>query len=61
MTLEAYLKRTATSTREFADKLGTSVHAVRKWRQRTRIPRAAMLAKIKKATKGEVSAADWYQ
>jgi DNA-binding transcriptional regulator YiaG len=60
MKLEKYLLTHKISSAAFAKTLGVSVHAIRKWRCHTRIPRAAILVNIQKVTKGKVLAQDWY-
>ena len=61
MKLDRYLRDANITSHEFAKRLkGASVHAVRKWRQGTRIPRAPMVAKIDRVTRGYVKAGDWY-
>jgi transcriptional regulator with XRE-family HTH domain len=60
MKLEKYLLTHKISSAAFAKTLGVSVHAIRKWRCHTRIPRAGVLVKIAEATKGRVTARDWY-
>ena len=60
MNLQTYLQKFGISSKDFASLVGASVHAIRKWRLRARIPRREMMNKIVKATKGKVQPADWY-
>lgn len=45
---------------EFASRVGTSPHAVKKWRYGERRPRADAVARIVEATAGKVTAHDFY-
>ena len=59
MTLIEYLRSTQTSDATFAQKVGRSRWAVRKWMYRQRVPRAAELAAIARLTDGKVTANDF--
>lgn len=61
MTLDKYLKTSDISSRAFAKDAGVSIHAVSKWRQKTRIPRPDMIILIQTLTAGKVKPADWYK
>lgn len=60
MTLNDYLLKEGLSTAKFAKRNGFPFETVRKWRQRSRIPRARALFAIEKITNGEVKINDWY-
>jgi len=60
MTLEQFLVANGISTAQFARAGSFPFETVRKWRQRSRIPRPKSLLKIEKLTKGKVKAYDWY-
>lgn len=59
MTLNQYLAETGTYYRDFADKGGFSIYAVRKWLNGERIPRDLNKLKIAKITKNKVQPQDW--
>lgn len=59
MTFKEFMDRYSYTARSMAEELDVSVSAVRKWVQRTRIPRHGMMKKIDKFTKGKVSYDDW--
>jgi len=61
MTLNAYLLKRGITSEQFAKKVRVSLSSVNKWRMKGyRIPRAAMIRKIEKTTKGSVTLKDWY-
>ena len=61
MTLNAYLLKKQITSERFAKALKVSVSSVNKWRMTGyRIPRAATIRKIHRATSGSVSLKDWY-
>lgn len=57
VTLSQYLS--GRSTTEFAREIGVSPESVRLW-MRGRVPRPKMMARIAKATNGQVTPADFY-
>lgn len=59
MHLAAYLADAQIADRDFADRIGVSRQALHRYRQGSRIPRPEVLAKIKKATAGAVTADDF--
>lgn len=61
MTLDQYLRKTHTTSREFAGAVKVSLFAVIKWRQGVRIPRSASIRRIEKQTGGKVKPKDWYR
>jgi len=61
MTLDQYLRKTHTTSREFAIAVKVSLFAVIKWRQGVRIPRSNSIRRIEKQTGGKVKPKDWYQ
>jgi len=61
MTLDQYLRKTHTTSREFAVAVKVSLFAVIKWRQGVRIPRSISIRRIEKQTGGKVKPKDWYQ
>ncbi len=60
MQLSRYLTQNAISSSRFAAQVGVTIHAVRKWRRRDRMPRPDMISKIQKATNNQVKPKDWY-
>jgi len=60
MKLRDYLITYGISTASFAREGGFPFETVRKWRQRSRIPRPKSMLRIKKMTKGRVKENDWY-
>lgn len=60
MRLNHYLSTRGVTAEDFAKKIGASRAAVYKWRQHQRIPRPAMVKKIRQATRGKVREDDWY-
>lgn len=59
MILRDWMDKTGTDIIETAKAFGVSVYAVKKWLNGDRIPRSKTQAKIKKITKGAVSADSW--
>jgi len=60
MTLRQYLQHTQQTYRDFARQIAATEHAVAHWSRGNRIPRRAMMARIKAATDGQVTPADFY-
>ncbi len=58
MTLDEYLTAKKIKSSTFAKLIGSSVFAVNKWRQGTRIPRPHLAIEIEKITKKKVGIAD---
>lgn len=46
--------------RDFSEKVGCSIYAVRKWLSRERRPRPATQKEIFRVSKGAVTATDWW-
>lgn len=61
MTLNDYLETRNIYYRDFAEKGGFSIFAVRKWLNGERIPRDRNKVKIAKLTKNAVTAQDWVE
>ena len=62
MTLSDYCLKKRITSEQLAKTLKISVSSVNKWRMTGyRIPRAAMIRKIEKATRGSVALKDWYR
>jgi DNA-binding transcriptional regulator YdaS (Cro superfamily) len=59
MQLRDYLRLEKEKAESFSVRVGVTVFAVRKWVRGERVPRPATIMKIKKATKGKVTAEDW--
>lgn len=59
MQLRDYLRLERESPHRFAERTGVTIHAIRKWVRRERVPRPATIVKIETATKGAVTANDW--
>ncbi len=59
MLLDRWMTRNKKSYEEVADEIGVTSHAVRFYCRGLRRPRAPIMARIAKLTKGEVSAADF--
>lgn len=59
MQLKDYLKLERESPWDFAKRLGVTIHAVRKWCRRERVPRPHTIKKIQQITKGAVTPNDW--
>lgn len=59
MTLKDYLSKNGIYYRDFAEEVGVSIYAVRKWLNGERTPRDKTKALIAKVTKGAVQAQDW--
>jgi transcriptional regulator with XRE-family HTH domain len=59
MTLSTYLAERNLSLTKFAEAIGVSVETVRRYCEGTRTPRPALMAKIKAATAGSVTADDF--
>lgn len=57
--LRNWMDKSGTDILEAAELFGVSVYAVKKWLNGDRVPRSAMQAKIKKATKGAVTGDSW--
>ena len=60
MKLKAYLSETGTSYSAFAEKIGTSAEAVRRYVTGTRMPTPDVMARIVAATEGTVEPNDFY-
>lgn len=61
MTLNAYLLKHKITSEKFAKSIKVSLSSVNKWRMAGfRIPRAATIRKIHKATRGSVQLKDLY-
>jgi len=60
MDLGTYLKTNNISHKEFGASVGASEFGVRKWVSRERTPRREAMLKIKQATAGQVTAADFF-
>jgi transcriptional regulator with XRE-family HTH domain len=60
MTLDAWLRQQGVSRAEFAELIGASEEGVAKWLRGERIPRRAVMQRIVKATRGRVTATDFY-
>jgi len=56
-----YMQEHRLTDEAFADKIGASKHAVRKYKSGTRRARPDLLLKIKQVTKGKIEEADWYK
>jgi len=61
MTLKDYLQKNDIYYRDFAEEIGVSIFAVRKWLNGERTPRDRTKALISKATNGKVQAQDWIE
>jgi DNA-binding transcriptional regulator YdaS (Cro superfamily) len=59
MQLKDYLRLEEETAESFGYRVGVSIYAVRKWVRSERIPRPATIMRIKRATKGAVTAEDW--
>ena len=59
--LSEYLVSEGISPTTFAERLGVSIYAVKKWRLKTRIPRPDHVIRIEAMTKGKVAPDDWYK
>jgi len=59
MQLAAYLDLAKITDRDFAETIGVTRQALHRYRQGLRIPRPEVLAKIKAATDGAVTANDF--
>lgn len=59
MQLKDYLELEGQTSSEFAAKVEVTKYAVRKWLRGERTPRPSTMIKIRKATKGAVTAEDW--
>ena len=60
MKLSTYLTQSGFTQADFAKAIGASAFAVGKWTRGERIPRPAALARITLATKGKVTANDFF-
>lgn len=60
MKLREYISAQRLTTAEFAKQAGASERAVIKWMRGERIPRPEMMARISAATKGKVTANDFF-
>ncbi len=58
MTLDDWLKKTGTTETAFGARIGLTQASVNRYRRR-RIPRAAIIQQIERATEGAVTLADW--
>lgn len=61
MNLAKYLRESGERDGDFAKRARISIHALRKYKSKQRMPRPSNLLKIKKATGGIVNEADWYK
>ncbi len=59
MRLQEWMEKTDIDVFEAARAFGVSIHGIRKWLRRERIPRSKMQAKINRVTKGAVTPNDW--
>lgn len=59
MLLKDYLRLERERPEDFASRVGVTIHAVRKWCRRERMPRPATIKKIQQITKGAVTPNDW--
>jgi len=59
MQLKDYLELEQETAEQFAARVEVTKFAVRKWVRGERIPRPSTIVRIKKATKGAVTAEDW--
>ena len=60
MKLEEYLIKNALTDEEFAQRIGLSKHAIRKYRSGARFPLKWVVLAIEEETKGKVAPNDWY-
>ncbi len=60
MKLEEYLTKAGLSDEEFAEKIGLTKHAIRKYRSGARFPLKWVVLAIEKETRGKVAPNDWY-
>ena len=61
MKLQEYLLKNALTDEQFANKIGLSKHAIRKYKSGARFPLKWVVLAIEKKTKGEVAPDDWYR
>lgn len=61
LNLDEYLTVERITSATFAGWVGASVHAVKKWRRKARIPRPDRIAEIETLTQGRVAPNDWYK
>lgn len=59
MTLTSWLSKTKTSDAEFADRIGVTRQALWRYKFAGRIPKPEIIARISRATNGEVTANDF--
>ena len=59
MELATYLEESRTTYEAFAEQIGVSIFAVGKYARRQRTPRPEIMARIKRATDGAVTADDF--
>lgn len=59
MRLKDYLRLEREKPENFAERVGVTIHAVRKWSRGERVPRPATIKKIYQITKGAITSADW--
>lgn len=59
MRLKTYLRLNGLTQKQFAENVGSTYWAVRKWCYGERMPRPAQLRKINSATNGQVTANDF--
>lgn len=57
--LRVYLRQQGLSNQSFADEVGVSIFAVRKWLNGERTPRDKTKVKIARATKNVIKVQDW--
>jgi transcriptional regulator with XRE-family HTH domain len=61
VTLQAYLKATELSRSQFAERIGVTSEAVRRYLAGTRLPTREVMAEIIRATDGRVTANDFFK
>jgi transcriptional regulator with XRE-family HTH domain len=61
MKLGEYLIKNSLTDEEFAERIGLSKHAIRKYRSGARFPLKWVVLAIEKETKGKVAPDDWYR
>lgn len=59
MKIDDYLKASGSTDPEFADRIGVSRQALWRYKSGIRTPRPAILARIREATDGQVTANDF--
>ncbi len=61
MTLETYLEQSKLTRGQFAEVLGITSEAVRRYLAGTRIPSRSIMAEITRVTNGKVTANDFFE